>query len=1070
MLNIVYSNNTQNLASHLAQQVLKAPLSPFEQETILVQSNKLSRWLTLFLAQQHGIAANLVFPFPSAYIWSVFRQLWPDIPLDSPYSKSALVWRIYALLPRYSDVAGFESVSTYLGETNEPLKRYQLAERLADNFDQYLMFRPDWIRQWEKGQTDNWQSQLWYALTEHDTEPKHRAYLLEKLHDKLKNSNTPPEGLPQRLHLFGLTALPPVYLQTFTLLARYIDITIYTLSPSEYYWGELIETKQHHRVALQQSPDAVPYEPDHPLLASLGKQGMTFFRQLQEIEHQSISYFEPPESGQMLAELQADMYWLTVAEKSPVIETDDSIMVHSCHSPMREMEVLYDQLLAMFERDPDLSPADIVVMTPDIGVYAPWIEAVFGSAKGDQFIPFSITDYQSQSESQLIQTFLSLLQLPSSRLDVEMVLSALACPAVQKQFLLDETAIEWVRTWCRHTHIRWGFDQQDKQRLNLPATDANTWRAGLNRLMLGFAMPLTVPNQPVRLFDGELGLDGIQGEKATVAAALCAFIEKLNLWREVLDKPQTILDWHSHLNHCLDTFFDTSGRDEQQLDAELMAVRKQLDKLLESADQASFADEVGIELMHSWLSSHLEELNGAERFMGYGVTFCGMVPVRSIPFDVVCLVGMNDADFPRRQPGLSFDLLTQDHREGDRSRREDDRYLFLEAILSAKKRLYLSYVGASIVDNNDIPPSVLLSDFQDFLSMRFETQSGGDILDQIKTKHPLQPFSYRYFDGMDDKLFSFNASQCPPQIVSPKADWFASPLPEAEESWRHISVDQLARFFAHPAKFLLRERLHIQLQPDEQVLETREPFQLDGLSSWQLRQELLEVNLASAPVAAYRDIVRAKGVLPHGYIGDAWFDQEVDKVMDFSERLEQLRSESVAFTLPFEFCVERFQLEGQLEAVTEQGLLRYRLAKLKGKDVMAAWLDHLVLNHLHPEGIALETRLITEDNMLHFLPVNNVTPVLNKLLDYYWQGCHQPLKFFDKASLAYFRGVIAGKGDAAIEQARKVWSSGNLHVTSEQDDPYYQLLYPDSPLDDLFTEIAEQIYQDIVSHLQGGKL
>ncbi|MEC9313807.1 MAG: exodeoxyribonuclease V subunit gamma, partial [Pseudomonadota bacterium] len=244
MLKVVYSNNMGFLADHLAEQQRVTPLGPFDAETILVQSNELSRWLSLFLANRQGIAANLQFPFPSAYIWDLFRELWPEIPLQSPYAKSSLAWRIYALLPRCVEAPGFELVAAYLGDNQDELKRYQLAERIADTFDQYLMYRPDWVQRWEQGETDNWQSQLWYWLTEHDNEPKHRAYLLQKMHEQLRNSDSPPPGLPPRISIFGISALPPVYLQTFELLAKFIDITLYYLSPSEHYWGDLRDQKQ----------------------------------------------------------------------------------------------------------------------------------------------------------------------------------------------------------------------------------------------------------------------------------------------------------------------------------------------------------------------------------------------------------------------------------------------------------------------------------------------------------------------------------------------------------------------------------------------------------------------------------------------------------------------------------------------------------------------------------------------------------------------------------------------------------------------------------------------------------
>jgi exodeoxyribonuclease V gamma subunit len=1067
MLKVVYSNATLALVNRLAVALQEVPLKPFESETIMVQSNELSRWLSLQLAKSHGVAANLEFPFPSAYIWQLFRKLWPEVPLQSPYAKDAMAWRLFELLPQTAELTGFESVSAYLTDPNDQLKRFDLAERIADTFDQYLMYRPDWVAEWEQGRATNWQGKLWQMLTQDDAEPMHRARLLEQMHQLLSSAESAPAGLPSRISIFGISALPPVYLQILDLLSRFVDITLYYLSPSEHYWGDIIDAKQQQKHQLQLDFEDDETEPGHPLLASLGKQGQEFFRQLQQTQHEDESFFVEPSGDSMLHQLKHDMYEMVAAEKSTVALTDHSIQIQVCHSPMREMEVLHDQLLAMFEKDEQLTPTDIVVMTPDIEVYAPWIEAVFATGDRSHQIPFSIADSGGQQENLLITTFYSLLQLPQSRFDVESIIAMLECPAIQQCFDLDEAALSWVRDWCQQTRTHWAYDENDKRALDLPASQANTWRAGLDRLLLGYAMPLTEPGQPWRLFDGQLAMDGISGEKARAVAALCAFIDQLDNWRKRLASTLTISDWQIQLNECLDRFFKLEGLEDEQLSYELTAIRRQLERLTESAEQVAFQQEVGIELIISWLKSHLEAADSSHRFLGHGVTFCGMVPMRSIPFDVVCLVGMNDEVFPRRQPSLSFDLLAHHHREGDRSRRDDDRYLFLEALLSAEQRLYISYVGASIVDNSEVPPSVLVSDLQDLLQQRFETQAGTDILQQVVTQHPLQAFSRRYFDGQDKRLFSFNPLHCPSNDSAEFTPWFDEPLPEADESWRQFTRDQLVRFFTHPAKFLLKERLRIRFELDEDELESREPFELDGLEAWQLRQQLLEAHLSQRSDEGLKPIIQATGLLPQGFIGDAWFDKETEAVDEFITQLTPHLAAGVNESVTIDLNIDGFQLNGQLENVTEQGLLRYRLAKKKGKDVIAAWLDHLLLNIVRPEGVTLQTRLVLQDDEMLFLPVQSPTHVLAKLLEYYWQGCHQPLKFFDQTSLAYASSWFSGKSEQALKKAQSKWQSD---YAGEADDVVYRHLYRLAPLDEEFEAIAKAIYEPIQQHIQGGKL
>lgn len=1069
MLKIVYSNDTGQLAAWLADHLLSEPLPPLQPETIIVQSNELSRWLSLRLAKTHQIAANLEFPFPSAYIWQLFRQLWPDVPLQSPYAKEPMAWRLFEILPQAASLDGFEAVAAYLGGDDDDLKRYELAEKIADTFDQYLMYRSDWVQQWEQGQATSWQGKLWQMLTADDPQPMHRARLLQQLHDLLSHSDLVPPGLPNRISIFGISALPPVYLEIVNLLARYVDITLYYLSPSEHYWGDIIDPKKQQRQQLLLDFNEEEIEPGHPLLASLGKQGQAFFRQLQETQHLDDSCFVEPVGETMLSQLKRDIFEMATDQPSVVAKDDASISIQVCHSPMREMEILHDQLLAMFEQNLTLTPTDIVVMTPDIDVYAPWIEAVFATADKSRFIPFSIADSSGQQESLLITTFYSLLQLPQSRFDVESILAMLECPAVQRRFGLDDAALNWIREWCQQTRTRWGLDANDKAALDLPDTESNTWRAGLDRLLLGYAMPLNEPDQPWRLFDGQLAMDGISGERAHIVAALCDFIDALDAWRQRLARQNTIADWQKQLNQCLDAFFNTEGLEETQFETEITAIRTQLERLSSGAKQADFEQTIGADLILSWLQSHLQPVDNAHRFLGHGITFCGMVPMRSIPFDVVCLVGMNDEVFPRRQPSVSFDLLAHDHREGDRSRRDDDRYLFLEALLSAQQIFYMSYVGASVVDNSEIPPSVLVSDLQDLLAERFETETTATILEQIITKHPLQAFSRRYFDGNNDQLFSFNASHCPTPETLEQANWFETPLPDADDSWRQITRDQLIRFFAHPAKFILRERLGIRLELDEEALESREPFALDGLESWQLRQWIVDESLSQHSDEGLKPVVQATGMLPQGRLGDAWFEKESQTVDDFIEKLRPVLPEQGWITLPIDLTIDGFQINGQLPQLSQQGLLRYRLAKKKGKDLIAAWIDHLILNILKPEGVALQTHLILQDAEYVFLPVTGPTQILANLLKLYWQGCHLPLKFFDQASLAFAATTLGKKPEQAFKKAHDKWSASG-DFAGEGDDSYYRRLYSQPPLDDEFAELAIQVYEPLQQHLQEGKL
>lgn len=1075
MLKVVYSNNMVQLAAHLAELQQSSPLPPLEAETVIVQSNELTRWLSLFLAQSHGIVSHIDFPYPSAYIWALFHKILPNIPKESAFSTDVMTWRLLLILPECRKQSGFEAIDAYLGQVDDPLKNYALANRIADTFDQYLMYRPDWIQAWEEGAKPHWQAMLWQRLIEGDSKPMHRANLLVQLHYYLSTIDERPKQLPSRMAIFGISALPPVYLDLFKLMAEHCDVTLYFLSPSEEYWGDLVDQKTQNK-RLIESPEQADYlVSGHPLLASLGKQGQEFFDQLQSYQPEEESLFMPPENEDMLGLLQQDIYTLTDITdeqeqlRRTIAEDDDSIMIHACHSAMREIEVLHDQLLALFERHPDLSPTEIVVMTPDIELYTPWIDAVFGCAEAEHAIPYGIADGGVQQQSPVLSAFNSLLALPQSRFDVETIMTLLDCPAIQKRFSLHEEQLVVIRFWIRETHTRWGLSAEDKTTLGLPEIEANTWRAGLDRLLLGYALPLDTDGKDWGLFEGKLGFDGISGERAEIMAQLCAFVDKLDRCRQLLKGEFNAAKWQEQLLAVLDDFF-VATTEQGDDDAELLLIRKSLDALVETTQLAKFEQGMKINLVKEWLKGHLDTNQTLSRFMGHGVTFCGMVPMRSIPFPVVCLIGMNDASFPRRQPTQGFDLLSKDFRKGDRSRRDDDRYLFLESVLSAQSHLYISYVGASIADNAPIPPSVLVSDLRDVLRQSFETMDAGDIWQQVLTQHPLQAFSRRYFDQKDETLFSYVKAHCPPdkKDASFTTGWFVNGLPEADVSAKNISFNQLLKFFHHPARFLLQERLGLRLETDDEELETREPFALEGLQAWSIRQQLLAYRLDDKNPNDALPLIKATGILPQGYVGEQVFKSQAEKVEEFADKLLADYPSEFLTPLRFEIDIADFSLLGQLDDLSADGLFNYRMGKTKGSHVLNAWLRHLLLNCLKPKSVVCESRLITENNDYHFQAVPEAKAILHDLLNAYWQGLHEPLSLFPNTSFAFAQAHFKGnKTDSAI---RNAWE-GNQFITGEAQDVYYQQLYALQPvLAEQFEAISLAVYEPLVAHLVGGKL
>jgi exodeoxyribonuclease V gamma subunit len=456
------------------------------------------------------------------------------------------------------------------------------------------------------------------------------------------------------------------------------------------------------------------------------------------------------------------------------------------------------------------------------------------------------------------------------------------------------------------------------------------------------------------------------------------------------------------------------------------------------------------------------------RLLTGGITCCTLVPISSIPFEVVCLIGMNDDTFPRARRSLSFDRMAQDVHRGDRSRRDDDRYLFLEALLSARRCLYISYVGRHIRENSILPPSLLVSELLDTIARGCypSDQPLGDVRMRVVIDHPLQPFSRRYFT-QDTTLFSYATDLCEAGRRAGRGRTRPAPLvtnglPEPGDAWQTVEVRDLLAFFRHPVRCFLQRRLGIYLEAAEGSLETREPFTLAPLSRYQLLQEVLQHHLAGESPDRILSLVRAAGFLPQGQVGVTLFEREWPAVEAFAARLAPFLAAHPPVTVEVDLRVGDRSVIGQLDHVRPQGLLGYCLGKTRGRHYLEMWIRHLVLNCLAPEGIECTSQWLAEDAAFTLPPLRDAQTYLQHLLAWYWQGLHQPLHLYPESALAYAQAFRQPEGDP-LAAARQTWESSDHHH-GEDDDAYYQLAFREhDPLDHEFTQATEAVFGTLLA-------
>ena len=1056
---ILHGNQMEMLRAAVFDWLRRHPLGPLEQETILVQSNGFAEWLKIALAEELGVCAATRVALPARFLWEAYRAMLgrERVPARSPFDRDPLTWRLMRLLPTLLNEPVFAPLTHFLGD-GCPERRLQLAERLADLFDQYQVYRADWLTDWEIGRDQLrraggepvplgpdqlWQARLWRAV--HESVPpmqrgSGRAAIHEVFVAKILSGDPPSGRLPRRVVLFGMSALPYQTLQAIAALSRHTQVLLAVPNPCQFYWGDIIEGRELLKAAHKRQPArggvdlaALPIEElhahSHPLLASWGRQGRDFVRMLDEFDNEEgrpetegitklrIDLFSDGDGDTLLQQVQAAVRDMRPLSEHPHVAPepgDRSIEFHITHSTQREVEALHDQLLSWFAQDPSLRPRDIVVMVPDIDTFSAAIHAVFDQHKKSdpRHIPFEIGDTRDRSVNPLLVALEWLLRLPQQRCRQSEIRDLLDVPAVATRFGLREDDLHTLGAWIDGAGVRWGLDGEHRAGLGLGAAgEQNAWIFGVRRMLLGYASGAGARFGEIEPYAEVGGLD------AALAGSLAQFVDGLLEWRARLAQARTPAEWGVQARALLAAFFD--GREEADR-ITLAQLGEALNCWMEMTESGGFEEAVPLAVLREAWLGQIDQPTLNHQFVSGGVTFCTLMPMRAVPFRAVCLLGMNDGDFPRRTPQNDFDLLSMPgmSRPGDRSRRDDDRYLMLEALLAARDKLYVSWVGRNVRDNSEQPASVLVAQLRDYL------HAGWNIdLHTLTTEHALQPFSRRYFEegGLLTYAREWRAA------YGGEGDGVADDLPryELEPDFR-LKLSDLASFLRQPARYFFRRRLGVIFNAAEVIGEDEEPFSLDALERYFLEDSLLDDLGQAEPLDEVRQRLDARaerlareGVLPIGLVGRQWQQQLVDGLVPVRRAWLALGARfpqaapKLAIGLTFdgvvlEDWIDRLRSDGEHTAWLMQSSSKVldKKGAPRGDKLILPWLRQLAAS---AAGAAVTGYLVARDALLTIPPLDRdeALAVLGNLV-YLWQrNLDAPLPVACKTALAELAGANA---------------------------------------------------------------
>ena len=1061
---LIYGNRLDRLAAHLgARLATPAVADTLAADVVLIPQPALRHWLQQALAERYGIAANLDLCTPSEFVWRLLRAARPELPDASPWDRERLRWQLYALLGDNPatlppPVRGHlqRAAIDALGDgerasTGNAMANYALADALAAAYDRYQAYRPDWLRDWERNvpaSREDWQAQLWRSLRQRLKGSPHRAALLGDWltrHDRDAEgfAAVAPPGLPPRVAAFGTIHVSPDVLHMLAVVGQWIELDFYLPMPSAEYWGDVESLRERVRRdgIASLSAALADAERDNPLLTAWGAGGREIVAQLFSYDvvlpQRETELFVAPGRDTLLHRLQQDVLERAAPSASAFDVGDVSLQLHACHSKLREVEVLHDQLRALLDDprfDPPLQPRDIAVLAPDIADYLPLARAVFGGLAPDdpRYIPFALADRPQAQSHPLVAMLLDVLALADAPLTASVFRDLLATPAVAHALQLDAAQRARIDGWFAAAGIRWGDDEHARERAGAGRWREYSFDFGIDRLLSGYAAGdgAEASVAGAELIAPYSELEGADADTLDRALAFYRRLRELAAW---MREPHAASEWRARLAAWLQASLAPVPQDE----AETQARRLLLETLDDFASEAANAGALPALLVRRALRDALTLPSPHRPWLSGGVTFAGMVPLRTVPFRAICLLGLDADAYPRREPADDINRLVDaiqgraTRYPGDRSVRDDDRFLFLQLLCAAGDVFYLSYGGRDARDGSVREPSPVIAELLDAV----ERMHGETVREQLCVQHPLQPFSPRAFGAGDDggvepRRFSYRREWAMPtaaavQMTEPA--FAKAPLAMDVVEFELPDRNALQSFFANPAKNWLQDRLGLRLTTREETLDDREPQGRDALR----RYAVISALTADDPQQnddqgddENDDIVRrmrARAELPPGRDGDALIEDTRPLARGLLAEARAVLTAStprevVEATAPVAFRFDDVHRDADghpLRLIVEAG-------KLEGKRRLRAGIDHLLLASVH--GAAARTVLVGEGEaksgrkktgdaaddlppiaIQTFAGIDRDTAVarLNALLALWRRGQSEPLPFAPKAGWAY---------------------------------------------------------------------
>ena len=1171
-IKLILSNSYNILAEKLAENLLERDnnsddVNPFQKQTIIVQTEGMQKWLSLKISKNNSVFGNFDFIGVNDYFKKIYYLL---LDLDDStisgsnlfqnringlYRKESLKWIIFDIfkdnLSSDNDLIDLKKylfdvdINSKKGNTEEGKtdfqKMFQLSNRLADLYDQYLIHRWELIGNWSKdklyfsdskysknlSKLEKWQKKIWLYIKQilGDLEPDKieiRNFIIKNLKSKLNNPllrDKISDTIGTYTPLFGFSIIPEYYLEIFNLLSDIIEIPFYLMNPSNSFWYDIEKQDSIIKKELQflreqnTDPELLHLYIGNPLLAEMGKTGKDFINLLFNIDgvdsYKNESYDKFEKSDLTILEIiKKDILELNDGKnndntKSFYKNSDQSIKVVSTSSNLREIEILRDYLLDIFSNNNKnkniVAATDILVLAPDIEEYASFIELLFSSSKiqnsgKNQYIPFSISSKSFSSSNIAAAVFLNILHVSNGKALSSEIFSIIDSIPVRNKFSLKNEDLDTIKGWIDKVGIRWGLNKEHRGKVDNIQYEENSWKQGLDKLMAGYSLFEEKDNS----FSDIIPFTPMNSENSEL---LGKFIEITEIIFDIIAQHSTfqkrsISKWAEYFEKFCDQLFSDGFDDESYSGVDkLKQMIAGLNRLFtisnENIEPNNLKKENNISKIEKIKESKIEfsiiskeiinqlstNQNKDEKFMHRGITFSNLVPMRSIPFKVVCIIGMNQDKYPRVNKNSDIDLISLDPKIGDRTVRDNDLYLFLDTLLSAQENLYISYIGKSIVDNSERLPSQPVSSLLDYIENNFKMEDSNEsVKSKVFTEHPLQPFSIKYQLKKETDLYTYNniySVKSNSKINKGNIDTRTSleQLPKLNFNNRkndpkdkeddnniftNLNSKDLIKFFKNPSEYYYTNQklLSSRFSEIQEPLNDRDNFKKNNLIEYHIAKTLIEAKLRGENLSWLKDKIKSEGNLPYGKNSKIYLDTLEAKCLRLANKLDKEGYYYPNIKTSFEIELDNIKINVNLDNYFENSkkIIFWHTTKLKAKHKLEALITHLLANIYSEE---IKTIFISEtetgkDNYFSLKTIikEEAEKYLIPLLKLYTNGMISPLVFFPKSSLIYTKEMCNEKNDSDKVFNKKVMNElyyNTFNYTPEiASSEYFKHFFPDS--------------------------